>query len=162
MNPANVDFTAALSALTRHEIQFIVVGGVSASLEGAPIVTFDLDVVHERSPENIAKLFGALDELKACYRHRPGIKPDESHLASDGHQLLSTIHGPVDFLGAIGRGLTYERLLPFANAVLVEGVGEVRVLRLDKLIEIKEEVGDEKDRAMLPILRRTLAEKRGA
>jgi hypothetical protein len=42
-------------------------------------------------------------------------------------------------------------------------VGEgilVRVLDLETLIAIKEELGGEKDRAVLPVLRRTLEEKR--
>ena len=42
---------------------------------------------------------------------------------------------------------------------LGEGV-RIRVLNLEKLIAIKEELGGEKDRAQLPILRRTLEEKR--
>ena len=42
-------------------------------------------------------------------------------------------------------------------------VGEgilVRVLDLEALIAIKEELGGEKDRAVLPVLRRTLEEQR--
>jgi hypothetical protein len=38
----------------------------------------------------------------------------------------------------------------------------IRVLDLETLIAIKEELGGEKDRAVLPILRRTLEEKRKA
>jgi hypothetical protein len=40
-----------------------------------------------------------------------------------------------------------------------EGI-HVRVLDLETLIAIKEELAGEKDRAMLPILRRTLEERR--
>jgi hypothetical protein len=36
----------------------------------------------------------------------------------------------------------------------------IRVLDLETLIAVKESVGGEKDRAVLPILRRTLEEKR--
>ena len=32
-------------------------------LHGAPVTTFDLDVVHARDPENIARLLSALEEL---------------------------------------------------------------------------------------------------
>jgi len=35
----------------------------------------------------------------------------------------------------------------------------VRVLKLAKYIEVKEKLGREKDKAILPILRRTLEEK---
>lgn len=44
-------------------------------------------------------------------------------------------------------------------------VGEavtVNVLDLESLIAVKEEVEDEKDRAMLPVLRRTLEQIRGS
>ena len=54
----------------------------------------------------------------------------------------------------------YEDLLPHATELeLGEGL-RVRVLNLEKLIAIKEEIGGEKDAATLPILRRTLQEKR--
>jgi len=36
----------------------------------------------------------------------------------------------------------------------------IRVLDLETLIAVKEELGGDKDRAVLPILRRTLEEKR--
>jgi hypothetical protein len=42
------DVTPILSVLRRHGVRFVVVGGVAAVVEGAPITTFDVDVVHER------------------------------------------------------------------------------------------------------------------
>ena len=44
----------------------------------------------------------------------------------------------------------------------IGGGVRIRVLNLDKLIAIKEELAGEKDLAMLPLLRRTLEEKRKA
>jgi len=41
-------------------VETIVVGGVAAVLQGAPIATFDLDLVHRRSEENVARLQDAL------------------------------------------------------------------------------------------------------
>jgi hypothetical protein len=38
--------------LVAHDVEFIVVGGVAAVLQGAPVVTFDLDILHRRTPEN--------------------------------------------------------------------------------------------------------------
>jgi hypothetical protein len=49
--PSGIDFLAILRSLAQHEVEFIVVGGISAVLQGAPIATFDLDVVHSRSSE---------------------------------------------------------------------------------------------------------------
>jgi hypothetical protein len=63
-------------------------------------------------------------------------------------------------LGTIGRNLAYEDLLPHSVEMDVgEGI-IVRVLDLETLIAIKEELGGEKDRAVRPVLRRTLEEKR--
>jgi hypothetical protein len=137
-----------------------VVGGVAAVLEGVPVNTFDLDVVHSREPDNIGRLLRALDSLDATYRTRPELKPDESHLASPGHQLLTTRFGPLDILGMIGRSRCYDDLLPHTHELEVGEGLRVRVLNLETLIAVKEEVGGERDLAVLPIMRRTLEEKR--
>ena len=52
------------------------------------------------------------------------------------------------------------RLLPNSAGMEIGGGIRVRVLDLETLIAIKEQLGGEKDRAVLPVLRRTLAEKR--
>jgi hypothetical protein len=98
------DFLAILQRLAEHEVDFIVVGGVGAVLHGAPIATFDLDVVHSREARNVDRLLKALNLLGAHYREpaAQGIKPNSSHLSSLGHQLLMTCFGPLDLLGVIG------------------------------------------------------------
>jgi hypothetical protein len=155
------NFAAILQALLGHKVEFIVVGGVGAVLQGAPITTFDLDIVHSTGPANVERLLAALDSLDACYRmHLDGrIKPQASHLASTGHQLLMTRHGPLDLSGAIGHGHPYSELIQKTIAVQIgEGV-TVPVLELATLISVKEETAGEKDRAVLPILRQTLRER---
>jgi hypothetical protein len=69
-----------------------------------------------------------------------------------------TRYGPLDMLGTIGRDHDFEALSPHTFELIV-GKMRVRVLSLEKLIAVKEEVGHEKDRAVLPTLRRTLDEK---
>lgn len=147
--------------LARHEVEFIVVGGVCGALHGAPIATFDLDAVHSRRPENVDRLLAALEELGACYRTHPGrrLRPTKTHLESPGHQLLMTDAGPLDLPGSVGQGRSYDDLAEHATQMQV-GPTPVRVLDLDTLIRLKEELGGEKDRAVLPILRRTREEKR--
>jgi len=157
-----LDFRAILQALKDHRVDFIVVGGVAAVLQGAPVSTFDLDVVHSREQGNIARLLNALEELEAWRRSHPErrLRPDASHLSSPGHQLLLTRFGPLDLLGMIGRSRGYQDLLAATEEIQLGGGLAVRVLNLDTLIAVKEEVGDEKDLATLPILRRTLDETR--
>jgi len=148
-----------LRVLCEHDVEFIVVGGVSAALNGAPISTFDIDIVHNRTPENVAKLQAALTELNAVYRTHPGrqLRPDTPQLQGPGHQLLVTDAGPVDVLGALG-DVEYDHLLSDTAEFELDGPVAVRVLNLDRLIRLKEDLGREKDRAVLPILRRTLEE----
>lgn len=125
------------------------------------MTTFDLDLVHSRSPENIDRLFKALEELDAHARGRGGerIRPDRSHLSSPGHQLLMTKHGPLDLLGAVSGGRDYPDLLSHCREMRV-GDLTVRVVDLDTLIELKEAAGRDKDVAVLNLLRRTRDEAR--
>lgn len=145
-------------------MDFIVVGGVSAVLQGAPISTFDLDVVHSRTAENLRRLLTALERLDAYYRIQPEkrLKPGLTHLSSAGHQLLMTRFGPLDLLGTIGRGLPYEELLEHAVEMQVGRKLQISVLKLKKLIEVKEALAGDKDKAVLPILRRTLEQSEKA
>ncbi|MBL8718258.1 MAG: hypothetical protein JNL79_19920 [Myxococcales bacterium] len=155
------DTPALLSLLGRHHVEFIVVGVTAAVLQGAPVVTFDLDIVYRRSPENVVRLLEALDEIEACFRNTPGrrIAPNTSHLESTGHKLLLTKLGPLDVLGSLDEATGYEELLPH-TVVLRVGEHEVRALGLERLIEEKQRAGRPKDLAALPVLRATLARAR--
>ena len=101
------NFLEILRVLTHYQVDFIVVGGVCAVLQGAPITTFDLDIVHSRKPENLDRLITALEALEAYYRvrHDLKLKPTLSHLSSPGHQLLMTRYGPLDVLGPSVKGM---------------------------------------------------------
>jgi hypothetical protein len=151
-----------LQTLVDHEVEFLIVGGVAAVLQGAPINTFDLDVVHSTDPANVSRVLAALEALDAVYRAQPDLRlrPATSHLSSAGHQLLITRLGPLDLLGSIGNGRTYPDLLAHTVELKAGPSLSIRVLDLETQIAIKEEVGGEKDRAALPILRRTLEERR--
>jgi hypothetical protein len=158
---SNPRFLEILKVLTRHRVDFVIVGGVSAVLHGAPVTTFDLDVVHSRANENITRLLSALQELDAVYRAQPErqLRPGETHLASAGHQLLLTKFGPLDVLGMIGKSRTWEDLLGGTRTMEMEPGMVVRVLDLETLIAVKEELGFPKDTAMLPLLRQALRER---
>ena len=152
-------FKEALEVLARHHVDFVVVGGVAAVLGGAPISTFDLDIVHDRSPTNVARLLSALADLDARYRDLTGqvLRPEAHALEGEGHHLLLTRCGPLDVLGKIGLGRSYQDLI--ADSIK-RSLGEITicVLGLEALIRTKIEAGRDKDRAVLPILRRTLEE----
>jgi predicted nucleotidyltransferase len=155
-----LDFLDIFKILSKHKVDFIVVGGVCAVLHGAPVTTFDLDLVHSRSPDNLERLMTSLHELDAYYRGRGGqrLKPGVKHLSSPGHQLLITKAGPLDLLGTIGHKHSYVDLIKHTVEFEVGGL-RFRILNLGKLIEIKKETITEKDKAVIPILQRTLEEK---
>jgi hypothetical protein len=150
-----------LRRLSAHQVDFIVVGMAAGVLRGAPVTTVDLDIVHRRSPGNVARLLQVLEELEATYRHDPRrLRPGESHLLSPGHQLLVTRYGDLDCLGTVGGDQSYEDLLDRAPALTLSRETVVRVIDLPTLIDLKQKAGRPKDLAALPVLRATLAETR--
>jgi hypothetical protein len=150
-----------LKALADHSVRFVVVGGIGAVLHGCPLSTFDLDVVHERSAGNIARLQKALESLDAVYRMQPGkrLRPSAEALAGPGHHLLLTRNGPMDVLGEIGLGHDYEELAASSEEIVVDESLKLLVLNLEWIIRTKEEAGAPKDLAALDLLRATLNER---
>ena len=152
-------FAEVLELLATNDVEFVVVGMTAGILQGAPVTTIALDVVHRRTPDNVARLLRVLHSLDAVYRHdRRKLRPGESHLMGPGHQLLTTTHGDLDCLGAIGEGVGYEELLDQTVMMTLSGGTTVRVLSLSALIHAKEQAGRPKDLAVLPVLRATLDE----
>lgn len=154
-------FLEQLTVLVRHRVDFIVVGGVAAVFEGAPIVTLDLDIVYEPSAQNNSRLAAALEELKALYKDPAGrrIVPNVEKLATIRTHLLLTDLGGLDVLRTIGDGMTYADLVDRSSRYEVAGM-LLRVLDLETVIASKEFANRDKDRAVLPILRRTLELRR--
>jgi hypothetical protein len=129
-------FLRLIEILTRHDVRFIVVGGVAAVLQRVPINTQDFDLVHDRAKENVARLLLALAELGAVYADDPRhLKPNESHLVGPGNQLLRSGNLKFDLLGSVDFGGGYEDLLPYSE-VLDVGGSAVRVLTLEKQVEL--------------------------
>ena len=149
MNPS---FREILRLLNRHEVEFVVVGGVAAVIHGAPVTTFDLDALVRISEDNAGRLIRALSELDARYReHEKTIRPSEKDVLAGGHLLLMTKAGPLDILGYIGDHNRYEDLL-CATQEIEMSVGTFRVLNLDELIRQKRATDRPKDRAVLEML----------
>lgn len=152
-------FAETLRLLIAGEVEFIVVGMTAGILQGVPVTTVDLDIVHRRTPENVARLLAVLADLDAVYRHdQRRLRPRESHLLGPGHQLLTTTQGDLDCLGTIGEGLGYEELLPRTVTLTLSGGKTALVLSLPALIEEKERAARPKDLAVLPALRATVNE----
>jgi predicted nucleotidyltransferase len=147
-----------LTTLSTDNIEYILVGGMAAVLHGAPVTTQDIDIVHRRTPENVARLLAFLKQTNARYRGQPKgriLFPTEEVLLASGHNNLTTDLGPIDILCELAPGQGYEQLLPHTVAMESEGTA-IKVVTLEKLIEIKTETGRAKDRLMLPVLMKLL------
>jgi len=146
-----------LEALTKAGIDFIVVGGLAAVAQGAPITTMDMDIVHRQSKDNVKKLLAFLKKVDAIHR-RPDdkiLKPETQDLLGRGHALFATRFGPLDVLAVIEEGRGYDDLFP--DTIEIEfREHTVRVLSLKMLVELKQRSRDPKDRQRLPVLQETL------
>lgn len=148
-----------IETLTRHGVEFVIVGGVAAVLHGAPVTTFDLDALFRVNERNVQRLLTALQELQARYRgHTPPLQPTLQDLLAGGHLLLSTDAGPLDMLGFIGE---HERYEDFAGAIVridAEGM-QIPILGLADLIRVKRALSRDKDLPALRLLE-ALAQRR--
>lgn len=155
------DLSAVLEGLIKAEINFILVGGLAAVVQGTPVTTMDVDIVHQRSSENIVKLLSFLKSIDAVHR-RPDdkiIEPTEQDLSGNGHALYSTRFGPLDVLAVIEQGKSYDNLLDYTVDVKFRG-HSIKVLDLEMIIELKRTSKNPKDKQQLPVLEETLRQLR--
>lgn len=151
------DLSAIIEGLIEADVKFILVGGLATVVQGAPITTMDVDIVHLQTPQNISKLFNFLKSVNAIYR-RPDdkiIEPQKQDFSGMGHALLSTRLGALDVLAFIEKNQIYEDLIK--DSIEIEFRGKtVYVLDIEKIIELKETSKNPKDLQRLPLLKETL------
>ncbi|MDL1973908.1 MAG: hypothetical protein LWX55_03815 [Deltaproteobacteria bacterium] len=155
--PQVFDLSALLKGLNEAGVEFVLVGGVAAVAQGAPVTTFDLDIVHRQTDENIEKLMKLLKSIDA-YHRRPDdkvIEPDEKDLKGKGHLLLTTCFGPLDVLAIIEEGRGFEELLTDSVEIEFQGF-KVYVLSLETIVALKRKSKDPKDQYRLQIVEETL------
>ena len=70
--PMNPDLSAILEGLTKAAVEFILVGELAGVVQGAPVTTMNVNILHKRSSENIAKLLAFLQSVDAVHRRFNG------------------------------------------------------------------------------------------
>lgn len=156
------DLRALFRLLHDHRVEFIIVGGVAATLHGSARVTRDLDVVYSRTPRNLARLAAALRGHGPYPRGAPPGLPfscDARTLRRGLNFTLETDIGNLDLLGEITGGGRYADLLPHAIEVEVFGL-RLLCLDLDTLIRVKQAAGRPRDLDAIAELR-VIREERG-
>jgi hypothetical protein len=145
------DFEGLLLRLLTGGIDFILVGGLAATVHGSARATFDIDVVYDRSPANIDRLVRALAPLEPYLRGAPRGLPfvlDVPTVTRGLNFTLETALGDLDLLGEVTGGGRYADLLPHTEAVSLFG-SSCRCVTLNKLIELKRAAGRPKDNEIL-------------
>ena len=141
------DFARLLATLVDSDVRFILVGGVAATVHGSARLTRDVDVVYDRSRDNIERLVGSLSAHHPVLRGAPPDLPfrfDLPTVAAGFNFTLTTDLGDLDLLGEIAGGGMYPDLI--ARAVSIEAFGRrCHCLSLDQLIAVKRAAGRPKD-----------------
>lgn len=149
-----------LRALDDAGVEFVLIGGLAATLYGSPHVTTDADVVPSRGRENLRKLANALRILEA--KIRVDGEPDGLPFSADADLLerseilsLSTKFGDLDLTFVPSGTQGYDDLRRGARTIEVHGI-QLQVASLSDVIRSKEAANREKDRLVLPTLRKLL------
>ena len=137
-----------LSVLLKRKVRFMVVGLSAATLQGAPVVTQDVDLWFENlgGPE----MSQALQEVGAAYVPPSNFNPPM--LAGAGAELFDIVIR-MDGLGTFADEIK--------NCVEISlGRQKLKVLSLERILVSKIAANRAKDKLTIPVLRDTLATTR--
>lgn len=128
-------------------VNAVLGGGYAVTAHGSSLVTYDVDIVCEMTPDNLTRLHTALEALHPVHRMSPA-KPAftrEQATRTDWKNLyLSTDWGQLDCLGEVKGIGNYDACLAVSEAIPLEHT-TIRVLTLGALIMAKRAMGRPKD-----------------
>ncbi len=130
-----------LASLASHGVNFMIVGLSAAALQGAPVVTQDVDLWFEDLHD--PKFRTALKAVNAAYV--PPFELNPPMLAGEGSELFDLVLR-VDGLGGFKEEIN--------NTIEFSLLGHrIKALRLDRIIRSKEAANRPKDQLSLPVLK---------
>lgn len=154
MSVAAFDPLQILKTLHRHDVRFVIIGGIAGRLWGSTTVTNDLDICYGRDRVNLEAVAAALRELKAKLR---GVDRDvpfiiDARTFQLGDSLtFTTTAGNLDCLGSPAGSGGYDALARTATEMDVGGV-TVLVASIEDLIQMKRAAGRPKDLIEVEVL----------
>ena len=154
-----------LAALDRHQVRYVLIGGLAAAFHGSPSATQDADICPDRDPDNLVRLAAALKDLHARIRTE-GVEDglpfacDAKFFAMMSMTNLVTDAGDVDVtFDPAGTG-GYSDLVRNAITIELDGVA-IPTAALEDVIRSKTAANRPKDQAALPVLHELLRQVRG-
>lgn len=138
--------------LKKRRLSAVLIGNAAAALQGSPVTTMDLDFMFRKTPGNVAKLKRLAEDLDAVVM-RP------FYPASGLFRIIRDRDGlQLDFMSKIDGVRSFEALRARAARVEFRGA-TLLVADLRDIIRSKEAADRPEDRAVLPVIRRTLDER---
>jgi hypothetical protein len=158
-----LDLPRLLGVLERHDVVYVLIGGLAAVFHGSPFPTEDADITPQSDPSNLERLAAALRELNA--RVRTEGEPDGLPFACDAVSLaavrtwtLVTDFGDLDVTLEPSGTRGYSDLRRDAERTELYGVS-IQVASLADVIRSKQAANRPKDQRVLPTLREILARR---
>lgn len=141
------ELTRITQLLAEYHVDFVVAGGLGTLLHGSALMTRDVDVACCMDPDNLLRLFHALETLRPVHRMTLEKLPFTKEQAKR-HDLnnlhLSTDWGQLDCLGDIKGIGGYPECLAQSEPIEIDGA-VIRVLTLDALITAKRAMSRPRD-----------------
>jgi hypothetical protein len=140
-----------LSALERHGVNFVVIGGIAGIAHGSSYPSYDLDIAYARNRQNLERLVAALEDIGVTLRGAPADLPFQFDLRTfenGANFTFVTPYGDFDVLAEVAGMKSYEDLRRGAEDQRIAG-HTVPVASIDHLIAMKRAAGRDKDKLML-------------
>ncbi len=162
-----LDPAPVFATLAQHGVQYVVIGGVAAQLQGSSSPTLGVDITPQRSAPNLARVAAALTELQARewvpgFGYPLQLPMDRRRLTDDRALLTHTAYGRLDvILAPHGFPHGYDELALCARDVAAYGK-VLFVADVDDLLRSHAAAGRGKDADALSRLRsikRSVAER---
>lgn len=143
-----------LARLIRADVEFVLVGGLAASIHGSSLVTRDVDVCCRFDEANLMRLQEALQDLHPVHRMRPdlplALTPEQCGTLKNLY--IKTDLGIIDCLGSVLGVGDYETVSEHSITIQMP-IGPVSILDIDTLIQAKEAMGRPHDLITIQHLR---------
>lgn len=158
-----LDLARLFEVLDRHEVAYVLIGGLAAVYHGSPFPTEDADVTPQTGRANLARLAAALEDLDARIRTEadpkgPPFRFDADALAAVETWNLTTSAADLDLAFKPAGTDGYADLRRDAAPAELYGV-TVRVASLADVIRSKQAANRPKDQRVLPTLREILTRR---
>jgi predicted nucleotidyltransferase len=157
------DFETLIGALATGRVEFVIVGGLAATVHGSARLTQDIDVVYARNETNLARLVDSLARYEPYLRGAPTGLPFDWSVQTLQRGLnftITTTAGDIDLRGGITGGGGYADLL--SHTIEIDLFGHsCKCLDLTWLIRTKRAAGRPRDFEMIAELE-ALLEERGS